>query len=317
MCIAFFLIFNYFRVDFVLEASAKPSTYCIYVVGIPNPVCPAIGAAKLKYKNSPTMDVNCTQYNTEQRDFFSTAVLKDNDTDVYTFKDTHALQPVDPALYHVDTVYYVVMGVSYYSYTSNRPEAGTTHSPFFTMNQVQFDFPDKPFVSFEPNGNVDSCRTYPGYNNTELAECNNTHCSCPLVAKVKLGQVVEFVVIDDVHIINHPMHLHGQSFRLLAQGLKNISADELIEFDKTHGLPRIPLESAVVKDTVNIISGGYVIIRWKAENPGYWFFHCHVEYHSLAGMAMIIQVGEEDEIPNPPKGFPTCGSFTPGEEEKS
>ncbi|XP_071951087.1 uncharacterized protein [Antedon mediterranea] len=113
------------------------------------------------------------------------------------------------------------------------------------------------------------------------------------------------------------MHLHGQSFRLLAQGLKNISADELIEFDKTHGLPRIPLESAVVKDTVNIISGGYVIIRWKAENPGYWFFHCHVEYHSLAGMAMIIQVGEEDEIPNPPKGFPTCGSFTPGEEEKS
>ena len=36
--------------------------------------------------------------------------------------------------------------------------------------------------------------------------------------------------------------------------------------------------------------------------------HCHIELHNLDGMAMSI-VEAPDRIPEPPEGFPSCGSF--------
>ena len=38
-------------------------------------------------------------------------------------------------------------------------------------------------------------------------------------------------------------------------------------------------------------------------------FHCHIENHLEEGMGLIVQEGEEDDMPEAPKGFPTCGSF--------
>ena len=32
-----------------------------------------------------------------------------------------------------------------------------------------------------------------------------------------------------------------------------------------------------------------------ADNPGYWFLHCHIEVHQLEGMAVIIQEYDEGE----------------------
>jgi len=42
------------------------------------------------------------------------------------------------------------------------------------------------------------------------------------------------------------------------------------------------------KDTVIVPYGGYVVIRFVVDNPGWWFFHCHIEYHQLEGMAAVI-----------------------------
>lgn len=41
--------------------------------------------------------------------------------------------------------------------------------------------------------------------------------------------------------------------------------------------------NAVVKDTVIIPDGGYVVVRFIADNPGVWFFHCHLAFHSQIG----------------------------------
>jgi iron transport multicopper oxidase len=30
------------------------------------------------------------------------------------------------------------------------------------------------------------------------------------------------------------------------------------------------------RDTITIPPSGKVVIRWRADNPGAWFFHCHV-----------------------------------------
>ena len=65
----------------------------------------------------------------------------------------------------------------------------------------------------------------------------------------------------------------------------------------------------VRKDTVMIPSGGYVVIQFLADNPGYWFMHCHNEVHTIGGMAVIINETHGSQTP-PPDGMRTCGNFT-------
>lgn len=36
------------------------------------------------------------------------------------------------------------------------------------------------------------------------------------------------------------------------------------------------LVGAPIKDTVSVYGGGYTIVRFVANNPGFWTFHCHV-----------------------------------------
>ena len=35
--------------------------------------------------------------------------------------------------------------------------------------------------------------------------------------------------------------------------------------------------------------GGYTTIRFVVDNPGWWFFHCHIEIHQLEGMAAVVK----------------------------
>lgn len=37
--------------------------------------------------------------------------------------------------------------------------------------------------------------------------------------------------------------------------------------------------------------------------------HCHMEFHNLLGMALIVKEGEVEEMPPTPEGFPQCGDF--------
>ena len=69
--------------------------------------------------------------------------------------------------------------------------------------------------------------------------------------------------------------------------------------------------TAIRKDTVIVPAGGYVVIAFQADNPGYWFMHCHIEVHQLEGMALIIQ--EYDEAQHNynglPQGIEKVGNF--------
>lgn len=47
------------------------------------------------------------------------------------------------------------------------------------------------------------------------------------------------------------------------------------------------------KDTVMVPRRGYTVLRFKADNPGLWMFHCHLLVHLGSGMAMGFQVGAE------------------------
>jgi hypothetical protein len=62
------------------------------------------------------------------------------------------------------------------------------------------------------------------------------------------------------------------------------------------------------KDTIIVPTGGYVVIRFKANNPGAWFFHCHIDLHNTNGMGMVL-LEASNKYPPAPTGFPRCGLF--------
>lgn len=38
------------------------------------------------------------------------------------------------------------------------------------------------------------------------------------------------------------------------------------------------------RDTIQVHSGGYVVLRFEADNPGIFLFHCHIEWYVEAGL---------------------------------
>jgi FtsP/CotA-like multicopper oxidase with cupredoxin domain len=92
------------------------------------------------------------------------------------------------------------------------------------------------------------------------------------------------------------MHLHGYEFAVIGiekvvvelwfydifikylyfQKLNSsITTKTVIEMDQ-NGLLKRNLLKAPLKDTVTVPVGGYTIIRFRANNPGAWLFHCHL-----------------------------------------
>ena len=62
------------------------------------------------------------------------------------------------------------------------------------------------------------------------------------------------------------------------------------------------------KDTVMFPAGGYVVINFLSDNPGYWFLHCHIEVHQLEVMAIIVnEAPHEQSQLQPPKEMNKCG----------
>jgi len=76
---------------------------------------------------------------------------------------------------------------------------------------------------------------------------------------------------QSVHAMQHPIHLHGQRFLVLA----------------VNGVPNVNL---VWKDTVLVPAGGTVDILLDPSNPGRWMGHCHIAEHLSAGMMMGFTV---------------------------
>ena len=121
---------------------------------------------------------------------------------------------------------------------------------------------------------------------------------------------------------SHPIHLHGHSFYVVhiehgsyENGLFRNNTPDITCSDsnctwtnKTGPDFRLK-NTAIRKDTVIVPAGGYVVIAFKADNPGYWFMHCHMEAHLLEGMAVIVQEYSDDQQWLPPYGINNIGDF--------
>ncbi|XP_039275445.1 laccase isoform X2 [Nilaparvata lugens] len=213
--------------------------------------------------------------------------------------------------YPVDTPHY--HKPHFYGFYDVQNKKERVYTPQF--NRVSMHMPSEPLLSQRDDINKDMFCDHSKLNN-----CTSQSCHCTNVIKIPLGDVVELILIDEGHTYNanHPFHLHGHAFRVV--GMDRLGEETTLQqvrsLDKAGRLKR-KLTSAPLKDTVTVPDGGYTIIRFHATNPGYWLFHCHLEFHVEVGMAMIFQVGEHTEMPPVPPKFPTCGDYLPSADADS
>ncbi|CAG2062720.1 unnamed protein product, partial [Timema podura] len=127
--------------------------------------------------------------------------------------------------------------------------------------------------------------------------CSDGFCSCTNILNFPLNNLVELVLVDldSFTHMDHPMHLHGTQFHVIAmETMENITLDAVKQLNEQGGIPK-KLTGPPLKDTVSV--------------PRYWFFHCHISSHAELGMAVVFKFGEHQEMAPTPRNFPTCGNW--------
>ncbi|KAK8621095.1 hypothetical protein V6N13_067537 [Hibiscus sabdariffa] len=171
------------------------------------------------------------------------------------------------------------------------PKVGLLQAHYFNIKGVfKTDFPDRPPVPFN-------------YTGAPLTANLGTSLGTRL-SKVAFNSTIELVLQDTnlLTVESHPFHLHGFNFFVVGSGVGN--------FDPSKDPAKFNLVDPPERNTVGVPTGGWTAIRFRADNPGVWFMHCHLELHTMWGlkMAFVVENGKspEESILPPPKDLPPC-----------
>lgn len=152
------------------------------------------------------------------------------------------------------------------------------------------DFPANPPQKFDYTGNVSRSLWQPARGTK--------------VYTLKYGARVQ-IVLQGTRIFtaeNHPIHLHGYDFYILAEGFGN--------FNPNRDTAKFNLVDPPQRNTASVPVGGWTVIRFVADNPGVWIMHCHLDVHITWGLAMAFLVengvGELQTLEPPPADLPLC-----------
>ncbi|ETP43215.1 hypothetical protein F442_09981 [Phytophthora nicotianae P10297] len=117
--------------------------------------------------------------------------------------------------------------------------------------------------------------------------------------KIEYGKHIEVVLVNNMNE-QHPFHLHSHSPWVVGSGTASI------EEIRNNSLPALKLEGAMTRDVYTVppctyderdvctTDVGYLVLRFTADNPGVWIFHCHIDWHLDAGLSMVFVEGEEE-----------------------
>lgn len=171
------------------------------------------------------------------------------------------------------------------------PKTGLLQAHYFNIPGVfTADFPDRPAVPFN-------------YTGVPLTANLGTTLGTRL-SKLAFNSTVELVLQDTnmLTVESHPFHLHGYNFFVVGTGIGN--------FDPKNDPLKYNLIDPPERNTVGVPTGGWAAIRFRADNPGVWFMHCHLELHTMWGlkMAFVVENGKsaEESILPPPPDLPPC-----------
>ncbi|KAJ9684488.1 hypothetical protein PVL29_016789 [Vitis rotundifolia] len=187
-----------------------------------------------------------------------------------------------------------VNGSRFVSYINNvtfvMPTTGLLEAHYYNIGGVfTVDFPGNPPIAFNYTG------TQPSNKQT----MNGTR-----LYRLAYNSTVQ-VVIQGTAMISpesHPTHLHGYDFYAVGRGLGN--------FDPVNDPKKFNLIDPIARNTIGVPSGGWTAIRFRADNPGVWLLHCHLEVHTTWGLKMAFLVengkGPNESLVPPPSDLPKC-----------
>ncbi|KAH7413299.1 Cupredoxin [Cadophora sp. MPI-SDFR-AT-0126] len=95
-------------------------------------------------------------------------------------------------------------------------------------------------------------------------------------------QVVE-IVVNNLDSGKHPFHLHGHNFQTIVRSDDGAGSFDASNSSQTN-YPAIPMR----RDTVVLHPEGHMVLRFEANNPGVWLFHCHIEWHMDQGLVATM-----------------------------
>ena len=173
---------------------------------------------------------------------------------------------------------------------------------------------------------------------------NADECNCTHIRDTEKNRSIQMILstvrpdydLKRIHFA-HPIHLHGHYFHVVDIQFGEYNEDGVLEstnkdincggtnncanpnwknttVDYAYGRKGKINRKAPLKDTLLIPSGGYAVVYFKANNPGYWFLHCHIEVHVLGGMSAVI-AEEVSMATSPPEEMLKCGNFSLSVEE--
>ncbi|TDZ30782.1 oxidoreductase ptaK [Colletotrichum spinosum] len=110
------------------------------------------------------------------------------------------------------------------------------------------------------------------------------------------------VIVTNNSPAAHPMHLHGYNMYILAEG-------DGLTWDGTITNPENPQR----RDVQQVRAGGHLVMQFdSSENPGTWPFHCHIAWHSSAGLfaQFLVQSDKVRRFQIPAKVQQTCKEWS-------
>ncbi|KAK8211353.1 hypothetical protein M8818_003320 [Zalaria obscura] len=93
-------------------------------------------------------------------------------------------------------------------------------------------------------------------------------------------EVIEIVLNND-DAGKHPFHLHGHNFQAVVRSDEDAG---FYDADNHTAFPAMPMR----RDTFMVRPNGNFVVRFKADNPGVWLFHCHIEWHMDSGLVATM-----------------------------
>lgn len=122
------------------------------------------------------------------------------------------------------------------------------------------------------------------------------------------GEVVQLVV-DNADTGKHPFHLHGHAFQAVWR-----SEEDAGPFAESNATEADFAPTPMRRDTFVLPPQGNIVLRFRADNPGVWLFHCHIEWHVESGLIATMVEAPLDlqrDLVVPQGHYDACAAASP------
>ncbi|CAB4290151.1 unnamed protein product [Prunus armeniaca] len=269
--------------DALVSIDNKTATRILQYKGIPNTVQPVLPQFPALNNTAFALSFNAKLRNLNTAQFPASVPLK---------VDRHLFYTIRLGINHCTTsLNGRQLTASLNNITFVMPQIGLLQAHYFNTKGVfTTDFPDRPLTPFN-------------YTGAPLTANLGTKLGTRL-SKIAFNSSVE-LVLQDTNLLtleSHPFHLHGYNFFVVGSGTGN--------FNLKKDPAKYNLVDPPERNTVGVSTGGWDAIRFRADNPGVWFMHCHFELHTSLGLktALVKENGKDSDhsVLPPPTDLPPC-----------